>query len=222
MKKSYSKIWNYLEGKLSTKEEDELINWIGQSERNAVFFDQVVQDFNRITQLSPTQKSSAKWYWAAACLIGLVSVSLVLVNLFQGENTIRNFTLADGSEITLGSNTAFEYDSLSYNETKWIKIQGTAEITTKTGEHLLVETQNGYLILESESSLQIRTLKNKDINLLVLRGSIKWLNPIARGEEFTMASGENALLKNDGKTILLQTSKQRQNTFMIFDNYMNL
>ncbi len=103
-----------------------------------------------------------------------------------------------------------------------MKIIGTAEIKTQKDEHLLVETQNGYLIMEGKSTLQIQSQKNKDLNVLVAEGSIRWLNPRSTGEEITMESGEKALFKNDGKTVLFNTSEKRQNTFLIFDNYMNL
>lgn len=222
MKKSYTKIWNYLEGKLSTKEEDELMDWIGHSERNNIFFDQVVQDFNRINQLSPAPKSYFKWYWAAASLLLIISVSILLFKPFGNDESIRNFQLGDGSEIAIGKNSKFEYDSLSFDKTKWVKIIGTAEIKTQKDEHLLVETQNGYLIMEGKSTLQIQSQKNKDLNVLVAEGSIRWLNPRSTGEEITMESGEKVLFKNDGKTVLFNTSEKRQNTFLIFDNYMNL
>jgi ferric-dicitrate binding protein FerR (iron transport regulator) len=222
MEKSYTQIWNYLEGKLSTKEEDALMDWIGESERNTIFFDQVVQDFNHIKTLSPAQKLSFKWYWAAASLLLILSVSILWFKPSGTEESIRNYKLADGSQIALAENSEFEYDSLSFDETKWIKIKGTAEIKTQKNEHLLVETSNGYLIMEGKSNLQIQTLKNNDINILVSEGSIRWLNPRSTGEEITMASGEKALFKNDGKTILFNNSEKRQSTFLIFDNYMNL
>lgn len=222
MEKSYTQIWKYLEGKLSTKEEDELMDWIGESERNTVFFDQVVHDFNHINQLSSAPNPYFKWYWAAASLLIIISVSILLFKPFNNEKSIRKFQLVDGSEIAVSSDSKFEYDSLSFDKTKWVKIIGTAEIKTQKEEHLLVETQNGYLIMEGKSTLQIQSQENKDLRVLVVAGNIRWLNPWSTGEEITMESGEKALFKNDGKTVLFNTSEKRQNTFLIFNNYMNL
>ncbi|WP_340152829.1 hypothetical protein [uncultured Marivirga sp.] len=222
MNNTYKQIWNYLEGKLSTKEEDELMDWIAESERNTVFFDQTVQDFNQFNQLSPAQKPNLKWYWAAASLLVVISVSIILFKSVPTKYALRDISLVDGSELVLAKNTQFEFDSLSFSKTKWIKINGTAQIRTPQETHLLVELQSGYLIMEGKSSLQIQTLKNNDIKVLVSRGKIRWLNPSSSGEEISMMSGEKVVFKNDGKTILLNSSEKRQNSLLIFDNYMNL
>ncbi|WP_296622345.1 FecR domain-containing protein [Marivirga sp.] len=222
MEKSYSKIWKYLEGKLSPQEEEELMDWIGESERNADFFNQVIQDYNEIITPSPAQNTHYKWYWAAASVILFLSISIWIFNPFISEAPLQNFTLSDGSEVTISSDSKFEYDSISFESTKWVKIQGTAEISTKAKEHLLIETQNGYLILEGNSSLQIQELKHKEMNVFVEKGNIRWLNPTVTTEELVLVSGEKLLFKKDGKTVISYNKLKAQKTFLIFENYMNL
>jgi ferric-dicitrate binding protein FerR (iron transport regulator) len=222
MEKSYSQIWKYLEGKLSAKEEVELMDWIGESERNADFFNQVIKDYNEINIPSPTQNAHYKWYWAAASIILFLALTIWIFNPFISEAPLQNFKLSDGSELTLSSDSNFEYDSTSFESTKWIKIQGTAEINTKAEEHLLIETQNGYLILEGNSSLQIQELKHNEMKVFVEKGNIRWLNPTVTTEELALVSGEKLLFKKDGKTVISYNNAKVKKAFLIFDNFMNL
>lgn len=222
MKNTYSHIWNYLEGKLSQEEEAILMDWIGESERNSDFFNQVILDFNELNTPSPAQNSNYKWYWAAASILLLSSLFIWYFNPFYSKAQLQNYILADGSKVILSVDSEFEYDSLSFESTKWIKIKGTAEISTKAEEHLLIETQNGYLMLAGNSSLQIQELSDNEMKIFVEKGNIRWLNPSVTTEELAFVGGEKLLFKNDGKTILLNHSQKPQNTFLIFENYMNL
>jgi|GEM_PF-5967232 hypothetical protein len=222
MEKSYSQIWKYLEGKLSAKEEVELMDWIGESERNTEFFNQVIQDYSEINTPSPTQSAYYKWYWAAASIILFLAISIWIFNPFISEAPLQNFKLSDGSEVTLSSDSNFEYDSISFESTKWIKISGTAEISTKAEEHLLIETQNGYLILEGNSALQIQEFKHNEMKVFVEKGNIRWLNPTVTTEELALVSGEKLLFKKDGKTVISYNNAKVKMTFLIFDNYLNL
>jgi ferric-dicitrate binding protein FerR (iron transport regulator) len=220
MENSYSLIWNYLEGKLSTEKEKKLMNWIGESERNEKFFNEVIHDFSEINAPSSARKTN--WYWAAACVLLFISLSIWLLKPFNLDSPIQNILLSDGSEVILGTDSKFEYDSLSFESTKWIKLNGTAEISTVAGEHLLIETQNGYLMLEGNSSLQIQTLGRKEMKVIVQTGNIRWLNPSVTTEEFSFVGGEKLHFKNDGKTVLLNNNQTTKKPLLIFENYMNL
>ncbi|MGM0580016.1 MAG: FecR domain-containing protein [Bacteroidota bacterium] len=220
MEKSYSTIWNYLEGKLSTEEEEELMDWIGESERNTAFFNQVIHDFNEVN--TPSSARYTNWYWAAASIVLIISLSIWVFHSYNSETPAQNFVLSDGSEVTISKNSNFEYDSLSFESTKWIKINGTAEISTAADEHLLIETQNGYLMLEGNSSLQIQTMRQKEMEVFVEKGNIRWLNPSVTTEEFSFAGGEKLLFKNDGKTILMNNHQKSKRNVLIFENYMTL
>jgi ferric-dicitrate binding protein FerR (iron transport regulator) len=195
---------------------------MGKSERNAMFFDQVIHDFNEINNSSSSRSRHHKWYWAAASILIIFSFSLWFVKPFESETLLQNFTLPDGSEVTLSAQSTFEYDSISFESTKWIKIQGTAEIMTKAEEHLLIETPSGYLLLDENSSLQIQELKDNEMRVFVEKGNIRWLNPAATSEELAFVGGERMHFKNDGKTVLLNHDPKSQKSFLIFDNYMNL
>ncbi|ADR22379.1 hypothetical protein MATR_37750 [Marivirga tractuosa] len=222
MKNSYSKIWGYLEGKLSTKEEEELMNWIGESERNSVFFNQVVEDFNEISLPSSSPKRNTKWYWAAASLLLLFSLAFWVLDSIDSNSPAQSFVLSDGSQVNLTKNSYFEFDSLSFASTKWIKINGTAEVSTEPDEHLLIETPNGYLMLEGNSSLQIQTIEKKEMKVFVNKGNIRWLNPSVTPEEVSFAGGEKLHFTKDGKTVLLNNKHTTKRPLFIFENYMNL
>jgi len=222
MEKSYLKIWTFLEGKLSPKQEEELMDWISKSDRNAVYFDEVVTDFNEIKKYPPAPRKNRSWYWAAASVFLFLLASVWLVNPFSKKDGPYNISLPDGSSVVLNEDSEFEYDSLSFDATKWIKIRGTAEVKTTVDEHLLVETQTGYLIMDGTSSVQIQELENEDIKVLVNSGSIRWLNPFVTSEELSLMGGEKLLFKNDGKTVLLNYDARPSKKYLIFDNYMNL
>jgi len=220
MKNTYSQIWNYLEGKLSTEQEEELMEWMGESERNTEFFNQVIHDFNEINV--PFYSSNRNWYLAAASVSLIISLSIWAFYSYNSETPTQDFMLSDGSEVTISKNTKFVYDSLSFESTKWIKIQGTAEISTKMEEHLLIETQNGFLMLEGNSSIQMKELPNNEMKVFVEKGNIRWLNPSVTSEELAITSGEKMLFKNDGKTVLFNHARRTHKPFLIFENYMNL
>lgn len=221
MKKSYSQIWKYLEGKLLPEEEEELMNWMGESERNTAFFNQVIDDFDQINSLPPSQSSHYKWYWAAASLLLFFTFSIWFFDPFISDSSVKDFQLPDGSKVTIGPKSNFEYDSISFASTKWIKIRGTGEISTQVDEHLLVETQNGYLMLEGNSSLQIQSSQKGEMEVFVEKGNIRWLNPSVTTEELAFAGGEKLVFKNDGKTVLYSSSPGVQKPYLILDNYMN-
>jgi ferric-dicitrate binding protein FerR (iron transport regulator) len=222
MDKSYLKIWAFLEGNLPAQEEEELMDWIDDSARNTVFFEQVVNDFSLVNKPSPAISRNYKWYWAAASILLFLTLAIWVSMQFESDASLQKFSLLDGSQIILSGNSKFEYDTLSFQSTKWIKIQGTAEIRTRDEEHLLVETQNGYLMVARNSTVQMQDLKSNNMRVHVDKGSIRWLKAGLAAEEIALMSGQNMLLKNDGKTILLGSRPESKKEFTLFNNYMNL
>jgi hypothetical protein len=220
----HKEIWLFLEGKLSEPEEQILLKWIGESEKNMNFFNETIDDFNAINSphlqvedIKPapvnytnTMPANTRiWPWAAAILILLSTTLIIFQQLKKPKNSSTKSVhhLVDGIKIETYDDGQLFYSQASFERTRTVRIKGKAKISisAQANQPLVINSQSGFFMLTEGSALMGEvTNKSSDFKLI-------------EGHALLMGLSEIELQPGDSIH-----HEVRQNTYIIHSDFSSI
>ena len=159
---------------------------------------------------------------AAACLLFIFSTALFLYNtnnrtsehytLLTDEHT-SNFTLEDGTVITLNKNSRLSYSDKYGKDSRNVKLEGEAyfEVAKDTAHPFIVKTD----LLETQvlgTSFNIRVYSPDNAHVTLLEGSIK-VSDTHHTKELLIKPGQNATLQKGGTFSIHEVQAKEYSTW---------
>ena len=159
---------------------------------------------------------------AAACLLFIFSTALFLYNtndrisehytLLTDEHT-SNFTMEDGTIITLNKNSRLSYSDKYGKDSRNVKLEGEAyfEVAKDTAHPFIVKTD----LLETQvlgTSFNIRVYSPDNAHVTLLEGSIK-VSDTHHTKELLIKPGQNATLQKGGTFSIHEVQAKEYSTW---------
>lgn len=205
--KHYQIIWRFLEHKLSAVEEEGLMRWLGEENRNQDFFDEVLQDYELFLggtnmpvslengDLTKDNYPRIYHHWLIKVAAGIILILglgyLFSLNIEKPNAITRTILLYDSTQIVLSTGSELIYDSARFPETHCLQIKGKARIIPPVSAEslLLLETDLGYYFSENAEFI-IHNQPNKNLEIVMLSGEAQWLNLDGAQMELDVVPGE--------------------------------
>lgn len=241
--KHYQIIWRFLEHKLSDVEEDELMKWLEEENRNQNFFDEVVQDYELFLGASDisitsdngnsTKDTELRVYhhWLFKVAAGIIMVFglgyLFPLKTEKPEATSQTILLYDSTQILLSAGSQLIYDSLKFPETHSLQIKGEARIIPPQNKEslLLIETELGYYFSEN-AEITINNRADRNLEFEMHSGEAQWLNFEREKIEVDVSSGEKLLVERKHGDFYKQSiglaGKEKKSSPFIKNNLLKL
>ena len=186
-------IWRKVHADLSIAEENELKEWLADSEENQKTFEQAVEQYKQEAdiklladsevekawgkvnlQLKPRKKSLNVWYWTAAASVVLI-LSTVFVFNFYNKQQLANSTIEHNS-INPGSDKAVLITSdgnrVDLTDNRGINVTDGNTKITSNGKQLVYQNQQGKSVGENT----ILVPRGGKFSLVLSDGTKVWLN----------------------------------------------
>lgn len=121
------------------------------------------------------------WQWLSPSFFGSNSQSVALnqpdrqglATLETGEGESMTLTLADGTEVSLNSNSRLEYPHHFQGEERTVRLSGEAFFKVKhDGKHPFIVDAGGIITKDLGTSFNIRTFSANDCRVTLVEGSV--------------------------------------------------
>lgn len=201
-KNRYQEIWNYLSNKLTEEEEASLLDWVSTSERNSIFFNEVVADFNSSQAqlnskienrpaLDKAKKYSLWKYSAAAGFLLLLTTSIFRMVVNKNQSKLSETILSNGIVITTVDTVKTDYDLENYMNNGIITLAGKTWIESPKGEltTLTIETSAGYYLLEN-AEVYIENYPSGNSTIQLFKGKARLIPRNKGGHEIDIRVGQ--------------------------------
>ena len=208
----YKKVWDYLEGKLSSEEEAELLELIHASDRNFEFFHEVVNDFNhakygRRPEIIETKKSRAILKLGIAASL-LLMVAITAIWSFNKESEQPIVELEVNKVLILRSSSPIALNQAQFNRSGIIQIEQGVSFEPKSGTSysITLETKNGYYsLIDAKGEIKLDPIKGDQIYLE--NGKAEFISKETPIKSFEVHSGDQLSFNAQTNTFIKSSKK---------------